>query len=280
MRAFLLLGPSMPASGQIHHSLFVGLEQQLSPGLTNANRLALHQRKTPFWQWLLLLSILGMIFWIYVPKHEGPNPPPEPTSPSWLLLAVVAIVVWILAFAIRFFRIFDPGVRRANKRAQAGDLDGAIADLREQLEDKGPTQVRANALGLLLLQRERWAEAAALFRKATELGGSKAMCQANLGFALLNGGNPAEALPVLQEVLHIGPQTPLISCVVSLHSCLALAELGRWDEAHEQFCVAEEAAVGLSKAQMAALAKKFAQCRQELEQRLRDKPKPEGLAEL
>ncbi len=252
----------------------------MSPGLTKANSLAPHQPVTPPWQWLLLLSIFGLIFWIYAPEQERPNPPPAPTFRSWLFPAVGALVVGILAFAIWFFRTFDSGVHRANKRALAGDLDGAIADLREQIEDKGPTQVRANALGLLLLQRECWAEAAALFRKATELGGSKAMCQANLGFALLKGGNPAEALPVLKEALYTAPPTPLISCVVSLHTCLALAELGRWDEAHEQFRIAEEAAGGLSKAQSAALAKKFAQCRQELEQHLRDKPKPEGLAEL
>ena len=79
--------------------------------------------------WLLLISTLGLIFYKFVPKHEGPNPPPAPTFRTWLLLSVVVVVVWVLAFAIQFFRIFDPGVRRANKRALAGDLDGAIADL-------------------------------------------------------------------------------------------------------------------------------------------------------
>ena len=105
------------------------------------------------------------------------------------------------------------------------------------------------------------------------------MCQANLGLALLKGGKPAEALPVLQEALHIGPKVPVMSCLVCLHTCLALAELGRWDEAHAQFRVAEEAAGGLSKAQRAGLAKDFEQYRQKLEQQPRDKPKPEGLTE-
>ena len=130
------------------------------------------------------------------------------------------------------------------------------------------------------MQRERWAEAAGLFRKAEEIGGSKGVCQANLGLALLKGGKPAEALPVLHEALHIGPQAPVMTCLVCLHTCLALAELGRWDEAHEQFRVAEEAVGGLSKAQRAALAKEFEQCRQKLEQQPRDKPKPDGLTEL
>ena len=271
----------MALSAKSHHFSFIGLEQQLSSGMNKPGTIAPRQPVTPLWQWLLLLSILGLIFYSFAPKRAGPNPPPAMTSRTWLLLSVLAVVVWILAFAIRFFSIFDPGVRRANKRAQAGDLDGAIEDLREQLEDKGPTQVRANALGLLLLQRERWAEAAALFRKATELGGgSKAVCQANLGLALLKGGNPAEALPVLQEALRIVPQTPVMTCLISLHTCLALAELDRWDAAHEQFHVAEEAAAQVSKADRSALAKAFEKCRQKLEQHPQDKPKPECLAEL
>lgn len=106
------------------------------------------------------------------------------------------------------------------------------------------------------------------------------MGQANLGLALLKGGKPTEALPVLQEALRIGPKVPVMNCVVCLHTCLALAELGRWDEAHAQFRAAEEAAGGLSKTHRDSLAKDFEQCRQKLEQRPRDKPKSEGLAEL
>ena len=218
--------------------------------MTKANRPAPHQPATPRWLWLLLICSFGLLFWQYVPKIEGPNPPPAPTFQIGFFVRIVALFLFvcILTFAIQFFRFFDPGVRRANKRALAGDLDGAIEDLREQIEDKGPTQVRANALGLLLMQCERWAEAAAVFRKAAEIGGTKGVCQANLGLALLKSGRPAEALPVLQEAFHIGPHVPVMTCLVRLHTCLALAELGRWDEAHEQFRVAEEAAGGLSKA--------------------------------
>ena len=221
-----------------------------------------------------------MIFYQFVPTNGRPNPRPVLTFPG-----LVAPFGWrgrCLDSRVRLSVLptFDPGVRRANKRAQAGDLDGAIEDLREQIEDKGPTQVRVNALGLLMMHRERWAEAAALFRKAEEIGKSNGVCQANLGLALLKGGKPDEALPVLQEALLIGPQVPVMTCLVGLHSALALAELGRWDEAHEQFRVALEAARGLRKAERAALEKEFEQCRRKLEQQPRDKPKPEGLAEL
>ncbi len=93
-----------------------------------------------------------------------------------------------------------------------------------------------NALGIFLMHRERWDEAAAMFRKADVMGESKnGACRANLGLALLKGGKPAEAIPVLEEAARIGPQAPVLICVINLHMALAQAELRRWDEAEEQF---------------------------------------------
>ena len=63
----------------------------------------------------------------------------------------------------------------------------------------------------------------------------RGICRANLGLALLKGGKPAEAIPVLQEAARIGPHVSPMTCIINLHMCLALAELNRWDEASEQF---------------------------------------------
>ena len=216
------------------------------------------------------------------PEGAGPNPPPAAISWIWwpIFAGVVVIVVRALA-AFPFLRNFDRGVRRAEKRAQEGDLDGAIADLREQIEEKGLTQIRVNTLGILLLRRERWDEAAAMFRKAEQIGKSnKGVCRANLGLALLKGGKPAEAIPVLQDAASMGPHALPLTCIVNLHMSLALAELRRWDEAEEQFRCAEDAARGLGKAQCAVLKERLDQCRQKLEEHSREKPKLEGLAEL
>ena len=236
---------------------------------------------TPVWHWLLLLGGFALIFWWFAPKRAGPNPPPAAISWIWwpVFAGVVVIVLRALA-AFPFLRNFDRGVRR-REALQEGDLDGAIADPREQIEEKGQTQIRVNTLGIFLLRRERWDEAAAMFRKAEQIGKlNKGVCRANLGLALLKGGKPAEAIPVLQDAASMGPHALPLTCIVNLHMSLALAELRRWDEAEEQFRRAEDAARGLRKAQRAALKEKLDQCRQKLEQHLREKPKLEGLAEL
>ena len=226
--------------------------------------------------------ILGfaIIFYQYAPKRERPNPRPEPISWTAVLVLVVGLLAGLGLVAFQILRSFDWGVRRASKRAHAGDLDGAIEDLREQIEFKGPTQFRVNALGVLLLRGERWAEAAALYRKSEAIGEFKGVFQANLGLALLKSGQPAEALSVLQEAVHIGPRAPAMTCLVGLRSALALAELSRWEEAHEQFRAAEEAAGGLRNVDRVALNETFEQCRQKLEQDPHGKPRPEGLSEL
>ncbi len=255
----------------------------MSSGTTKGDRQAPQRTARPAWVWLLLIVGFAVVFWQFVPKRELPNPPnPRPSliSPIWLLgFYGVLIVVLLAVYAVALLRNFDPGVRRAEKRAREGDLDGAIADLRAQIEKKGPTQLRVNALGVLLLRRERWDDAAAMFRQAEEIGKLKGVYRANLGLALLKGGKPAEALPVLEDAARIRPQLPVVTCLVSLHIALALAELDRWDEAHEQFRRAEEAARAVPKPQRAALEENLEQGRQKLRQQPREKRKPEKLAE-
>jgi tetratricopeptide (TPR) repeat protein len=237
---------------------------------------------TPAWQWLQLLGGFGLIFWLFVPKSVGPKPPAEPASRIWVLISLGAVPIIILSkFAWQFLRNFDRGVRRAQKLAQEGDVDGAIADLCEQIEEKGPTQSRVNTLGTFLLMRERWDEAALMFRKAEQIGkANRGVCRANLGFALLSGGKPAEAIPVLEEAARIGPKVLPLTCIIPLHLSLALADLKSWNEAEEQFRRAEDASRGLRGKARAMLNEKLEKCRQKLEQHSREQPKPEGHAEL
>ena len=220
-------------------------------GTNKGGRQASAGPPTPAWLWLVLIGGFALIFWRFVPKRPGPNPPQAPTRWIWTPVVVGVVFIVILAsVALQFLRSFDRGVRRAEKRPQEGDLDGAIADLRELIEERGPTLTRVNALGILLMRQDRWDDAAAMFRKAEQIGeASKGICRANLGLALLKGGKPAEALPVLREAASIGPQAPALTCIVNLHMSLALAELKRWDEAEEQFRRTEDASGRLRKAE-------------------------------
>jgi tetratricopeptide (TPR) repeat protein len=255
----------------------------LSFGTSQGSRQAIERPRTPLWLWLLLIGGFGLIFWLYVPNRAGPNPPPAAVDPPliWVSILVPVVVIGILSsLAVQWLRRFDPVVQSAEKRASEGDLDGAIAELREHIEEKGSTQTRVNALGILLMRRERWEEAAAMFRKGEQIGEfNKGICRANLGLALFKAGKPAEAIPVLQEAARIGPQVLPLTCIIDLHLSLALAELNRWDEAEEQFRRAEGAAPRLRKAQRDVLNEELERCRQKLEQHSREQAKAEGLAE-
>jgi hypothetical protein len=94
------------------------------------------QPVTPAWVWILAVLDTAGMFWLLQPD---PNAPIRRRASSYRLSLVVAGGVG-LAFcgalaAIQFYRADEAGVRRAQKRAEEGDLEGAIADLREQIED-------------------------------------------------------------------------------------------------------------------------------------------------
>jgi len=237
----------------------------------------------PAWLWLVLIIGFGLIFWSFRPRSAkvgGLPPAPEVTPRITLVICggFFALLVAVVAFQV--IRAYDLGVRRAEQRASAGDLDGAIADLREQIEHKGPTQRRVNALGVLLTRCERWDEAAAPFRAGAALHGVQGVCQANLGMALLKGGKPEEALSVLQDAARIRPQAPVLLCLVGLHTAGALAAQGRWDEAEQHFLGATAVARTLPKFQRTLLEQDFEQLRLKFEERPGATKKAQRLDEL
>ena len=99
-------------------------------------------------------------------------------------------------------------------------IDAAIAGDATQLE-RAMHQVKAqprpargdrriardlNESGLALWQRQRFAEAAALFGKAHAVDASDAEIVENLGYALLKAGDVAAAEPALLEALTLAPE--------------------------------------------------------------------------
>jgi len=153
-----------------------------------------------------------------------------------LLLPPALLVAAIGVIAFRTFRHYDSGVSRAAKQANAGDLDGAIAELRRQVESKGLSATRANAMGCLLTLKEEWHEARRMFDEAETRGMSPALLRANRGVALWKSGDPDAALPLLAKAALEEPMDINRRC----HICLALADLGRIDEARAQLQSIEE----------------------------------------
>ena len=63
-----------------------------------------------------------------------------------------------------------------------------------------------NERGLALWQRQRFAEAAAVFKQAYQVDGSDAEIAENLGYALLKSGDVAAAEPAILAALELGPE--------------------------------------------------------------------------
>ncbi len=83
----------------------------------------------------------------------------------WLILAGLAFLGWVLTcLVLRVFdwlekRFEDLAVSRAADLVKAGQVDEAIAILRQTIDADGPSSKRLNVLAACLMDRERWAEA-------------------------------------------------------------------------------------------------------------------------
>jgi Flp pilus assembly protein TadD len=90
----------------------------------------------------------------------------------------------------------------------AAELDRTLLQLKSQAKPpRGDRRVARdlNDQGLAFWQRQRFAEAAALFRQARAADASDAEIAENLGYALLRSGDVAGAEPVLLEALTLAP---------------------------------------------------------------------------
>jgi tetratricopeptide (TPR) repeat protein len=172
------------------------------------------------------------LIWFMTPKKIQPQgvAQNQPTAGNIVLFFKImggAFVIFVGIIAVKLFRHYDRGVNRAFKQANAGDLEGAISELGRQIEDKGPSAARANALGCLMMQRKDWDEANRLFDEAEQLGTDRRLIQNNRAVVLLESGNPAAALPLFEQAALAQPNELIFQCNI----CRALAELGRFDEA-------------------------------------------------
>lgn len=121
------------------------------------------------------------------------------------------------AFSLLAITTYAWGAERANastlvSAAIAGDevrLRNIIADLKAQPKPVRIDRPRARQLnerGLALWQRQRYAEAAAVFRDAHLADGGDVEIVENLGYALLRAGDVAAAEPAILSALEMGPE--------------------------------------------------------------------------
>jgi tetratricopeptide (TPR) repeat protein len=142
-------------------------------------------------------------------------------------LVTVVVGLVLVAYLRAFLRFHDRDVSSSLRRANEGDLDGAIAELRAAIDAKGPSAPRLNGLGVLFSLREAWGEALAVFDEAVRLGKRHPLFLGNQGLALRKLGRAGEAVEVLSEAIAKEPSGFLLH----VHRCHALLDLGRLDEA-------------------------------------------------
>lgn len=116
---------------------------------------------------VFVLSV-GMVYFRRPPQAPPAMPGQEPSMLP-LIWPSVAVLAFLAFVASAFWRNSDRAVSAANRKANAGDVDGAIADLRAILAMEPPTFLRLNMLGNYLIGRDRHAEALAAFDEALEL---------------------------------------------------------------------------------------------------------------
>lgn len=194
---------------------------------------------SPAWLWVFLIAVVVLITTYLNRKPKAAGPAAEavpntiwpPTTSQVLYVSALMICVGWVAWVVRRNR----PVMQATTRANAGDIDGAIEDLRGAIAAKGETVNLLNALGCLYYQKAAYDDALVAFQRAEAVGGRRPLILANEALILPRTGKPAEAAELFKEASSKAPRELTIAC----NYCLLLADLGRWEEAREQLRRAE-----------------------------------------
>lgn len=230
------------------------------------------------WLWYVLIGVVALITFLIRPTGKVGPQAPSGASP-WALFIAPAVLLGLFAVCllISWLRHRDPIIARALKRADGGDVDGAIGELRGGIETRGAKPNRLNALGCLYLQKDAPQDALGWFLEAEDRGGRRPVFQVNRAVALRKLGRLEESAAILGDVCSRVEKEPAFACLY----CHVLADLGRRDEASDQLRRAEE----LIKVRMnpASIQRGREAAVQECRDRLGEKPKApwvEGLEEL
>ena len=206
--------------------------------------------RVPPWLWLFLAYAVAapLLLLVAVDQQEVMG-----ISPG--LLALILLALPVAAFwSVRQMAGFSL-VARVGRRADRGDLDGAIAQLQAAIDrhpiadlDAGPAPfdpanpwappasaaagnpraaARLNALGILQARRGDWPAALGCFERADRIGRSEPIYSLNRGEALIMVGNPGEGLHVaIQAIDQVPKRDPLKRYSLSLSLARTLLDAG------------------------------------------------------
>ena len=161
----------------------------------------------------------------------APNIAPQALQWTHILVAGVIGALVILSIALPFVsRRRHPVVFRANRLAHNGDVQGAIALLREHLREQRPTALLYGNLAAYHAMLGQWEECLRLIHEAELLGDGPPSLLANKGMALWKLGRAEEALPCFEEAVRRDPDNLFRICNYGS----LLLQLGRLAEALEQ----------------------------------------------
>lgn len=179
------------------------------------------------------------------------------TLMKWALILLVALIVlgFLLLWIARDRTL--PAVARlalAGKHREAEDL------LRSVICDKGETETRLTALGLLLMEQNRLDEALASFEAARRLARRPATAMNNCAMALKKLGRLEEARQLFDQALRLEPN----HFIALANSCLLLAEMGHETEAFDRLDRAEDIYQRYDPSQVKAWKPLLEECRHAL----------------
>jgi tetratricopeptide (TPR) repeat protein len=197
----------------------------------------------------------------------------------WLFWAGVAFLAWVAArLGDRLMKgLADPAVSRAEELIKAGELDGAIGELREAIDADGPSVARWNTLANALVKQERWAE---VLEVSLDIGDRRRLDIENRrrkALALCKLGLPEVGLSELNRVDATSSRRLAEICSY----CQALSDLGLFDRAWDQLRGAEVlyGRGTIPEAEGPQLRKQIDLCRARLTGHFAD-DKPSGFDEL
>jgi tetratricopeptide (TPR) repeat protein len=142
---------------------------------------------------------------------------------SFLIVFVFAVVgVFVVRMLAKYFRLTE----RATRKAKAGKVPEAIAELEAVVRKKGPSPAVSGALGRIYLMDHRPADAEAELRKAIDLGSRDYAHYNALGWALVELDRLDEALPIAETANKLAREDFEVYCLY----CGLMAHHGRGAE--------------------------------------------------